>query len=299
MAPASAQEDAADDDGEWVYEEYTDLTEADFFNSEWKVGTVWNDNESVIKETWVRLVVDDGGDGPGATATNVAIWGDGGRGKWSLDVANQFFSISKESFGGWLGKRIFAGAADDYYYLQGSVRGWSPLQSASVWGQWQMKRLGVDREEAGVAPWFEQEEDEDKDGEEEQQPPQLQQQQRKAGVASPEELRDFVARAGTDLLVLDVRNPDASVEPGDQTSLAVAALPSGAYRPMAKNLIFDQDAQAMPLPDVDRVTPIITHCGGGGRGQKAKDYLMANGFTNVLNGGGPKETECWAEFGDK
>ena len=162
-----------------------------------------------------------------------------------------------------------------------------------------MKRLGVDREEAGVAPWFEQEEDEDEDGDDEQQPQLQQQQQRKAGVASPEELRAFVARAGSELLVLDVRNPDASAEPGDQTSLAVAALPSGTYRPMAQNLIFDQDAQAMPLPDVDRETPIIAHCGGGGRGQKAKEYLMANGFTNVLNGGGPKETECWAEFGDK
>ena len=124
-------------------------------------------------------------------------------------------------------------------------------------------------------------------------------QQRKKGVASPEELRDFVARAGSQLLVIDVRNPDASVEPGDQKSLAVAALPSEAYRPMAKHLIFDRDARAMPLPDVDKGTPIITHCGGGGRGQKAKDYLMANGFTNVLNGGGPKETDCWAEFGDK
>mmetsp|Transcript_8738 Transcript_8738/g.14385 ORF Transcript_8738/g.14385 Transcript_8738/m.14385 type:complete len:150 (-) Transcript_8738:54-503(-) len=123
--------------------------------------------------------------------------------------------------------------------------------------------------------------------------------QRKAGVASPEELRDFVAKAGSKLFVADVRNPDASVEPGDQKSLAVAALPSDAHRPMAKNLIFDRDTKAMPLPDVPKETPIITHCGGGGRGQKAKDYLTAKGFTNVLNGGGPKETDCWAEFGDK
>jgi len=163
LASSAAQDEDGEDEEEWVYEEYTDLTEADFYNSEWKIGIVWNDNESVIKETWVRLVVDEGGDGPGATATNVAIWGDGGKGKWSLDVANQFFSISKESFGGWFGKRIFAGNADDYYYLQGSVRGWSPLQSASVWGQWQMKRLGVDREEAGIAPWFEEDDDDEEE----------------------------------------------------------------------------------------------------------------------------------------
>ncbi len=56
----------------------------------------------------------------------------------------------------------------------------------------------------------------------------------------------------------------------------------------------------MPLPpsDITKDTPIITHCGGGGRGQLAKDFLEMNGFSNVLNGGGPKETECWNEFGN-
>jgi hypothetical protein len=39
--------------------------------------------------------------------------------------------------------------------------------------------------------------------------------------------------------------------------------------------------------------------GGGGRGQKAKDFLMANGFKNVANGGGPEDAECWAVFGSK
>eukprot|EP00551_Chaetoceros_affinis_P012196 CAMPEP_0203667206 /NCGR_PEP_ID=MMETSP0090-20130426/4088_1 /ASSEMBLY_ACC=CAM_ASM_001088 /TAXON_ID=426623 /ORGANISM="Chaetoceros affinis, Strain CCMP159" /LENGTH=142 /DNA_ID=CAMNT_0050531307 /DNA_START=39 /DNA_END=467 /DNA_ORIENTATION=+ len=122
---------------------------------------------------------------------------------------------------------------------------------------------------------------------------------RKAGVSSPEELKKFVEDAGERLLVVDVRNPDASVEPGDQKSLAVAALPSDTNRPKAVSLIFDRESNSMPLPEVDPDTPIITHCGGGGRGQKAKDFLEKNGFTNVLNGGGPKETECWNEFGDK
>eukprot|EP00977_Amphora_coffeiformis_P008447 scaffold1914_cov205-Amphora_coffeaeformis.AAC.1 len=125
--------------------------------------------------------------------------------------------------------------------------------------------------------------------------------ERKAGVASPEELKAFVAEAGEGLLVVDVRNPDASVEPGDQKSLAVAALPNDdtKNRPRAKHLIWDRHTDTMPLPDVPKDTPIITHCGGGGRGQKAKDFLEKNGFTKVLNGGGPKETDCWAEFGDK
>ena len=45
--------------------------------------------------------------------------------------------------------------------------------------------------------------------------------------------------------------------------------------------------------------PVITHCGGGGRGQKAKEFLQANGFGNVVNGGGPEDDECWQCFGAK
>ena len=123
--------------------------------------------------------------------------------------------------------------------------------------------------------------------------------ERKAGVASPEELRNFVQKAGDRLVVIDVRNPDATAEPGDQKSLAVAPLPSNEQRPNALHLIWDRNANTMPLPDISKDTPIITHCGGGGRGQKAKGFLEKNGFTNVVNGGGPKETECWNEFGDK
>ena len=123
--------------------------------------------------------------------------------------------------------------------------------------------------------------------------------ERKAGVSSPEELKSFVEEAGSRLLVVDVRNPDAEKEPGDQKSLVVAALPSDTFRPQAVSLIYDRDTESMPVPDVELDTPIITHCGGGGRGQKAKDFLEGKGFTKVLNGGGPKEVECWAEFGEK
>lgn len=131
----------------------------------------------------------------------------------------------------------------------------------------------------------------------------------KAGVASPEELKAFVEEAGDKLVVIDVRNPDAAVEPGDQKSLAVAPLPSPPdCRPRAMHLVWDRATNSMPLPDDDadgaavvlaKDTPIITHCGGGGRGQKAKDFLLQNGFTKVLNGGGPKEAACWKEFGEK
>jgi len=121
---------------------------------------------------------------------------------------------------------------------------------------------------------------------------------RKAGVASPSELKEFVSSAGSKLLVIDVRHPDASIEPGDVKSLAVAGFPSDTYRPRAINLPWSRETKSMELPkDISLDAPIITHCGGGGRGQSAKEYLEKNGYTNVLNGGGPKETECWAEFG--
>jgi rhodanese-related sulfurtransferase len=123
--------------------------------------------------------------------------------------------------------------------------------------------------------------------------------ERKSGVASPSELREFVKAAGDKLVVIDLRNPDAAVEPGDQKSLAVAPLPSDEYRKSAMHLVWDRTTNSMQIPDLPKDTPIITHCGGGGRGEMAKDLLKKYGFKNVLNGGGPKETECWKEYGDK
>eukprot|EP00539_Tryblionella_compressa_P006556 CAMPEP_0178756486 /NCGR_PEP_ID=MMETSP0744-20121128/13307_1 /TAXON_ID=913974 /ORGANISM="Nitzschia punctata, Strain CCMP561" /LENGTH=148 /DNA_ID=CAMNT_0020410645 /DNA_START=138 /DNA_END=584 /DNA_ORIENTATION=+ len=125
---------------------------------------------------------------------------------------------------------------------------------------------------------------------------------KKPGVATLEELTSFVEAAGDKLLVVDVRNPDASVEPGDQKSLAVAGLPSSEDRPRAVHLIWDRTSNTMPLPSstmYDYDTPIVTHCGGGGRGQKAKEFLEKAGYKNVINGGGPKEKELWAVYGDK
>jgi hypothetical protein len=150
-----SDDDDDDDEDEYEYVEYEILTEDDFRKSEWLVGTNWDSRSSEIVETWVRLAVDDKGQ-------NVAVWGDNSNGKWSLDVASQFLSISKESL--LTGKQIWACTTDDYYYLQGTVRGWNFLQAASVLGQWQAKRLGVDPEEAGTPPWF-QREDDSKEGE--------------------------------------------------------------------------------------------------------------------------------------
>jgi hypothetical protein len=150
---------------EWIEEEFELLTERDFYNTEWKIGTLMDDKPRLPKSidtTWVRLITTEDG-------TNKAIWGDGANGKWTIDVPSQFFSISKESFGGWLGKRIWAGTINDFYYLEGTVRGWSPISPASVVGGWQAIRLGivegerVTEEERGVAPWFETSADDDDD----------------------------------------------------------------------------------------------------------------------------------------
>ncbi len=146
-----------DDDEDWEYEEYESLTEQDFYNSEWKVGTVM-EGANKIDTTWCRCVVKDG--------EFVAVWGDNSKGKWNFDAASQFFSISKDSWGGWFGKKIWAGSVEDYYFMEGTVRGWSPISPASVVGQWQAKRLGVDPDEAGTAPWFERLADGDEESDE-------------------------------------------------------------------------------------------------------------------------------------
>mmetsp|Transcript_17924 Transcript_17924/g.43107 ORF Transcript_17924/g.43107 Transcript_17924/m.43107 type:complete len:250 (+) Transcript_17924:67-816(+) len=162
-------EDEDDNEMEWVEEEFELLTESDFYNTEWKLGTLMEGkprSAESIDTTWVRLVTNDMGE-------NLAIWGDDAKGKWTVDVPSQFFSISKESFGGWFGKQIWAGTIEDFYYLEGTVRGWGPISPASVVGQWQAVRLGVvdgDRvsvEERGEAPWFEMKEDEGDEGDEE------------------------------------------------------------------------------------------------------------------------------------
>jgi hypothetical protein len=146
-------EDEDDDDEEYEYIEYDNLTEKEFVGSEWLVGTCW-DNRNNIQETWCRLIVDTDG-------KNVAIWGDNSQGSWNLDVASQFISWSKENK--LLGKQIWAATVDDYYYLQGTVRGWRFWSAAAVLGQWQARRLGVDKDEAGIAPWFADDDDVDGD----------------------------------------------------------------------------------------------------------------------------------------
>mmetsp|Transcript_16495 Transcript_16495/g.34041 ORF Transcript_16495/g.34041 Transcript_16495/m.34041 type:complete len:218 (-) Transcript_16495:371-1024(-) len=141
----SNNDDDDEEEEEYEYLEYEALTEAEFVGSEWVVGTCWDNNPNKVDETWVRLVVDP------ESGKNLCFWGDNSEGKWNLDVASQFLSFSKESLAG---KQIWACTVEDYYFLQGTVRGWTYWSAAAVLAQWQAKRLGVDPDEAGTAPWF-------------------------------------------------------------------------------------------------------------------------------------------------
>ena len=135
---------------------------------------------------------------------------------------------------------------------------------------------------------------------------------RKGGVASDEEFDAFMAKnAGKTVLVVDARNPDFTIEPDDEKFGGDAGTApiydcGTAKRPNALNIPFDRATGSLPADGVeslnakaggDKGVPIVTHCGGGGRGQKAKDYLIGLGYTNVVNGGGPKVTELWERFG--
>lgn len=145
------QDNDDEDEEEYEYVEYDMLKEVDFSGSEWLIGSNLDNSPRFIDETWVRMAVDKDG-------KNIAIWGDGAKGKWAFDVASQFLSFSKENLAG---KKIWAGVVDDYYFVQGTIRGWTYWSAAAVLGQWQARRLGVDKEEAGIPPWFEQEDEGD------------------------------------------------------------------------------------------------------------------------------------------
>lgn len=131
---------------------------------------------------------------------------------------------------------------------------------------------------------------------------------RKPGVVTDEEMTAFIATNGATVVVVDARNTDFEVEKDDERSHALGPIAgtAKANRPRAVNVPYDRVHKSMDLAAIPEAllvaakdTPIITHCGGGGRGQKAKLFLESKGFTNVMNGGGPSVKELWAMFGSK
>ena len=128
---------------------------------------------------------------------------------------------------------------------------------------------------------------------------------RKPGVSEPAEIMAFVEKVGGDsVVVVDARNTNFELEPGDKATNEYAPIAGTqeGVRPQALNIPYDRANKSMDLATAGLTealdTPIITHCGGGGRGQKAKDFLLSKGYTNVVNGGGPEDKECWAVFGE-
>jgi rhodanese-related sulfurtransferase len=116
--------------------------------------------------------------------------------------------------------------------------------------------------------------------------------------ATVEEIQSFMEQAGgsSNVYVVDLRHADL-----DADSIVKSPLPDGVgtVRPHGFNLPWNKETKDMPLPpdDLPKDTFIITHCGAGTRGQLGLEYLKEHGYTNVINGGGPKYTEKWDLFG--
>ena len=134
---------------------------------------------------------------------------------------------------------------------------------------------------------------------------------RKPGVASNAEMRAFLEQNQdvSKIVIVDARNPDFSVEPSDELYGSLRgefpiADCGTEKRPNALNVPFDRTKKRLSganaediLRTLEKDRAIITHCGGGGRGQKSKEWLEKEGFTNVVNGGGPQVKELWEMFG--
>jgi rhodanese-related sulfurtransferase len=101
-------------------------------------------------------------------------------------------------------------------------------------------------------------------------------------------------------IIVDARNPTSE---SDQKNFDAAPLPNpeANIRPKAINLMWTRDSKSieLPPPSTSKDTYIITHCGGGARGELAKNYLIEQGYTNVYNGGGPRVKELWEVYGQK
>mmetsp|Transcript_84456 Transcript_84456/g.169027 ORF Transcript_84456/g.169027 Transcript_84456/m.169027 type:complete len:349 (-) Transcript_84456:214-1260(-) len=131
---------AADDDGS--EEDRSRWSKEDFIKSEWKIAIMW-EGSNKPQETWIRFVDDF-----------ELEWGLNAKGTW--EMSGQFLSFSRDFAFGIGGKRIFGAKLSrkqNEVYIDGLVRGWSPIAPANVMGQFQAMRLNVDRKEYGIPYW--------------------------------------------------------------------------------------------------------------------------------------------------
>jgi len=71
-------------------------------------------------------------------------------------MSGPYLSFSRDFKFGWGGKRLFAAKLSrkqNEVFLDGLVRGWTPLEPATVMGQFQAIRLGVNRTVYGEPYW--------------------------------------------------------------------------------------------------------------------------------------------------
>jgi len=108
-------------------------------------------------------------------------------------------------------------------------------------------------------------------------------------IASPEEVKGQWSMFSQPL-VLDVRDLDERLDENNpivKGSVNVPLNMDGAKQSERATTLEEfrtKLEQAAVLPK-DKDKAIITHCGSGGRGAKAMDFLEEMGYTNVINGG--------------
>ena len=95
---------------------------------------------------------------------------------------------------------------------------------------------------------------------------------RAAPAKDPEKARSLIASGA---VVLDVRTPE---------EFATGHLDTAKNIPV--DGLADKMSDVQTLVGGDKSKPIVVYCAKGGRAAKAKAALEANGFSNVVNGGG-------------
>eukprot|EP00854_Cymbomonas_tetramitiformis_P012410 gene12410-14662_t len=94
-------------------------------------------------------------------------------------------------------------------------------------------------------------------------------------------------------VVVDVRDPVEREDASRATVPASVNVPlnmDGLKQSQRSTTLeeFKQKLDASGALPTDKSRPIVTHCGSGGRGAKAQQFLMELGYTNVMNGGTPE-----------
>lgn len=97
-------------------------------------------------------------------------------------------------------------------------------------------------------------------------------------------------------IILDVRDPnEVAAGKGGPPSVIVGSVnvplnqngrPQSEHQTTLSEFQLKIAAAGVKLP-LDKLHPIVTHCGSGGRGGRARDILKELGYKNVFNGGGP------------